>query len=116
MTPKRLAKLHRALTKIALECAWGDLGEARLLSAEFDRERDIVLNGGHRGYLILPKQGTPGEPTVSLNYVLAKRNSDGQPHMGLVVNVLGVHLATDTLNPEPQGQDVPEELASVHTF
>jgi hypothetical protein len=31
MTPERFAMVHRALTKIAVECAWVDLEEARLL-------------------------------------------------------------------------------------
>ncbi len=115
MTAKRLAKLHRALTKIALECAWLDFGEERLLSREFDRERAIVLDGGHRGYIILPKQGVPQERTVSLSIVHARRGDDLEPYMGILANILGVYLLTDTLKTAP-AEAVPEDVASVHQF
>jgi hypothetical protein len=115
MTARRLAKVHRALTKIAVEFAWLDLGEERVLSSEFDRERDIVLNGGHHGYLVLPSQGTPEDRTLRFNYNTYKRNEDQHPLIGLIASFWGVHLATDTLVPEPPGE-VPEDEASVHTF
>lgn len=115
MTAKRLEKVHRALTKIALECAWLDLGEERLLSSDFDRERSMVLAGGHHGYLILPKQGVPEHRSVSIHIVHARRTSDDAPHMGIIANILGVYLVTDTLKVAP-AEAVPEDFASVHSF
>lgn len=115
MTPKRLAKVHRALAKIAVECAWLDLGETRLLSSEFDRERNIVLNGGHPGYLITLKQGRPEDRNISLTYLPYRRNSDGQPFLGMVASFWGFYIASDTLHANPQSE-VPEEIAFVHSF
>jgi hypothetical protein len=115
MTRKRLAMLHRALTKIALECAWLDHGAQRLLSAEFDRERNIVRDGGHHGYIVLAKNGDLEERGITFNYVLARNGDDGTPYMGIAANILGVCLVTDTLKVGP-GEEVPKELASVHPF
>jgi hypothetical protein len=115
MTPKRVAKVHRALTKMALEFAWLDLGEERVLVSEFDRERDIVVNGGHRGYLVLPNEGTPEDRTLRFNYNTYTRNNDQHPLLGVVASFWGVHIATDTLFPQPPGE-VPADRASIHTF
>jgi len=114
-TPRRLSKLHRALTKIALECAWLDLDEESVLSGEFDRERRIVLGGGHHGYLILAKQSIPEERQVTFTPVFARRDEDGEPYLGIAANILGVLMATDTLKERP-AEDVPEDVASVHYF
>jgi hypothetical protein len=115
MTAKRVAKVHRALVKMAVECAWLDLGEERLLSEEFDRERDIVMRGGHHGYLLLPKEGVPDEE-VSLSYQQFTRNEDKHPLLFVLARFWGVQLVTDTLFPMPQGKDIPESFASVHPF
>jgi hypothetical protein len=115
MTPKRLSKVHRALVKMALEYAWLDHGEERVLSSEFDRERAIVMEGGHRGYLLLPKDGYPDERTVTFTYESRRRVSDGHPLMGMSAGFWGIYMLSDTLFPEPSA-DIPEEIASVHPF
>jgi hypothetical protein len=115
MTKERVELAHRALTKIALECAWIDLGEERLLSSDFDRERRIVLEGGHEGYLICPKQGEPQDLRISLTYHPMVRNADKAHFLGMVASFWGFILVTDTLNPRPLG-DVPEELAIIYPF
>jgi hypothetical protein len=113
-TPKRLSLVHRALTKIALECAFLDLGEERILSSEFDHERSVVLDGGHHGYLILAKEGKP-DSIISMTYVLGQRAADEHPFMGFVAGFWGFPIISDTLNAAPLG-DVPAEEASVIAF
>lgn len=114
-TPRRLSKVHRALVKQAVELAWLDMEPDRLLSAEFDRERHIVLYGGHHGYLILPNDATPVPNNITLHYAPFVRNGDAQPFLFIVASYWGVHIATDTLQAEPQGA-VPEDFAVVHRF
>jgi HNH endonuclease len=113
---KRLSLVHRALVKQVVEYAWRDLGPERLLSSEFDHERDIVLNGRHHGYLIFPKAGQPTDRTITMHYQSFTRTSDAHPVVCLFAGFWGVYLATDTLFPEPQGE-VPEDVpASILTF
>jgi hypothetical protein len=115
MTEERFAMVHRALTKIAVECAWLDLGEERLLSPEFDRERRIVLDGGHHGYLIIPKQGAPEDASIWMTHLPVRRKTDGQPYLGMVAHFQGFRLVSDTLNPRPQG-NVPDLDAIIYPF
>lgn len=115
ITPKRLSRVHRALVKQALECAWLDHGE-EVLGSEFDREREIILRGDHHGYLSTPnKVQFPDEPPQSgLQYRRLVRNSDGHPFLFLVASFLGAPIATDTLFERPE-QTPPEEVL-VWTF
>lgn len=114
MTPKRLSLVHRALTKIALEYAWNDLGVERVLSPEFDRERDIVLSGGHHGYLVLFDKCTPDE-SVAFHYEAGhKRVADDYPMVVILASFWGVPIFTDTLFAEPSNTAPPG--FSTHTF
>ncbi len=115
MTPERFAPVHRALTKIAVECAWLDLGEARLLSTEFDHERDVVMRGEHHGYLIVPKQGDPDDRRVWMQYIPARRKADGHPYLGIIAHFYGFKLVTDTLKPQPANTPADDE-AVVYSF
>jgi hypothetical protein len=99
-TPKRLSLVHRALVKMAAECAWLDEGDDLLLSEVFDRERDIVMRGRHHGYLIIPKKGLPAAD-ISLEYLRPNRASDGVAFMSIHTRFWGVSIATDTLNLKP---------------
>jgi hypothetical protein len=112
-TPKRLSLVHRALTKIALEYAFLDFGPDRVLSSDFDHERNVVLHGRHRGYLVIPKNGEPDAP-IDFSYMAARRPEDGHPLMLIEACILGVTLATDTLRSAPPFS--PPEAVSVLSF
>jgi hypothetical protein len=114
MTPKRLSKLHRALVKLAVEYAWLDLGEERLLSDEFARERDIVLHGGHRGYVVMRRKGD-ADTSLRFEYRDMRRAADDHPLLAMAAAFWGVPLITDSLFPEPPAK-VPPALATVHPF
>lgn len=115
ITPERLALVHRALVKQALEFVWLDSGE-RALSAAFDRERTIVLEGGHHGYLITPRHVSflDGDFRHGMEYLEQQRVSDGHPLLFFVAWFWGVPIATDSLFPEPQGM-APDDF-QVWTF
>jgi hypothetical protein len=102
LKPERLALVHRALVKQLLEYAWLDIGE-RVLTAEFDHEREIVLDGGHHGYIATVKQVNfdHDEPTHGMQYASRIRNSDSHPFVSLVARFWDVPLATDTLFAAP---------------
>jgi hypothetical protein len=106
-TPKRLSLVHRALVKMVVECAWLDEGDDLLLSDVFDRERDIVMRGGHRGYLVIPKEGLPA-PDISLEYMRRNRTSDGAALLFIETRFWGISIATDTLFPRPMNEVPPE--------
>jgi hypothetical protein len=113
MTPRRLAKVHRALVKMLLEYVWQDLGEERALSSEFDRERSIVLDGGHHGYLVLFENNTPDEQ-IRFQYEPRRRVADDHPMVGILASFWGVPVFTDTLFAEPV--KAPPPSFSLHTF
>jgi hypothetical protein len=115
MTPARFALVHRALTKIAVECAWLDLGEEGVTGPEFDRERKLVMRGGHHGYLIVPKQGDPEDHRVWMKYVPARHQPDGQAYLGIIAHFYGFKLVTDTLKRQPANAP-PEAEAIVYWF
>jgi hypothetical protein len=112
-TPERLLHIHRALIKQALELAWLDIGADRVMGPEFDRERDIVLNGGHRGYLTLMTQGNPSDHSVGV--ALQHWADRDVPFLGIAAGYWGFYLQTDSLHAEPPGA-IPAELASVLCF
>ena len=102
-TPKKFALVHRALVKCALEFAWLDHGE-EVLSDRFDRERQIVLRGGHAGYLVVPRTANVLDNiSCSLTYMPVNTVADGTPLMGIEASFWGVVIATDTLFPQPTG-------------
>jgi hypothetical protein len=111
-SPKKLQLVHRALVKIAVECAWNALGEERLLSPEFDREREMVLHGGYHGYLLMPQKLDPQDLRASMHYDHYVRDSDGQRFLGLVASIFGCWLITDTLNDAPE-DPVPGDCNAV---
>ena len=98
---------------MAVECAWLDLGAEVVLSEIFDRERDIVLNGQHRGYLVVLKSTVP-EQRVQLTYHQHWRAVDSEPLLAIGADIYGVVLVTDIF-PTPPG-DVPGDLAGVLPF
>lgn len=108
VTPRRLAKVHRALVKQALELAWIDFGELAL-GPDFDREREIVLRGGHHGYIVIPKEVDPNAFGTEINYSSLKRASDGKPFVFVVAFLLGVPYVTDSLNAQPVNE-LPEDF------
>lgn len=114
LSPKRLALVHRALIKMALEYAWLNLGEERALSADFDKERQIVLDGGHHGYIVIPKKSTP---TALMNfwYRANPGRHDQRPWITIMASFWGVMLGTDSRFPKPPTA-VPDELALVCEF
>ena len=114
-SPKKLSMLHRSLVKIAVELAWLDHGEQKLLGSEFDHERDIVLHGGHSGYVGMVTKGNPEDLSVRCAYQIAQRRSDGHPFLGIASSFWDVALFTDTLHATPLG-DLPEGAASILTF
>ena len=104
LTPERLSKVHRGLVKQALEFAWLDLGEERALSAEFDRERDLILHGGHQGYISTVRTIKFGDDIESgMTYAHRLRTSDRHPLMFILARYWNVPFITDTLFPEPNG-------------
>jgi hypothetical protein len=115
ITPERLSRVHRALVKSALEFIWLDCGE-RALSDRFDRERSIVLEGGHRGYLSTLRHVSflEGDVQHGMEYAELPRPGDGHPPLFLVAWFWRVPLATDTLYPEPTQQ--PPDNFLVWTF
>jgi hypothetical protein len=107
-TVDRAALIHRALVKQALELVWLDHSE-RALSSDFDRERELVLRGGHHGYLVVPKQIDLNAVGTEVDYVTTTRASDGAPLVFVSGRYLGIPVATDTLFPGPVN-DVTEEF------
>lgn len=106
--------MHRALVKQSLECAWLDHGE-EVLGPEFDRERELILHGGHHGYLCTPTSVQFADQSRSgLDYGRFVRDSDGHPFLFLVAYILGVPIATDTLAERPE--QTPPEGSLVLTF
>lgn len=108
ITGDRASRVHRALVKQALEFMWLDYGD-QAFSAKFDRERSIVLDGGHHGYVATLKKlqfptGVRLDHGMQLDRVL--RTSDGHPLIRFVASYWGVPFASDTLFPEPTGDDL----------
>jgi hypothetical protein len=101
--------------KQVLEFLWLDYGE-RALSDRFNRERSIVLQGDHRGYLLTLRNVSflEGELTHGMEYAERLRTSDGHPLLLLAAAYWGVPLVTDTLFPEPT-QELPDDVL-VWTF
>jgi len=110
LTPECLSRVHRALVKQALEFAWLDHGEERVLSDEFDHARQIVVRGGHHGYVAVPRKTEFGDDISSgMEYATLKRNEDEHPLLFMVARFWGVPLITDSLFPEPT-QSMPDDF------
>jgi hypothetical protein len=113
--PARLELVQRALVKQAIEFLWLDAGE-RALEPTFDRERSIVLEGGHHGYLWTIRHVSFRDAPLryGMEYAERLRTSDGEPLLFLVAWFWGVPLVTDTLFATPP-QDPPGDIL-VWTF
>jgi hypothetical protein len=116
LTPERLSLVHRAFVKQALEFAWLDHGKEWVLGSDFDHERDLILHGGRRGYIAVPRKIEFGEAELrsGMHYGTVTRNEDGHPLMFLVARFWNVPFITDTLFAEPT-RPLPADFA-VWTF
>lgn len=114
--PDHLALVHRCLVKMALEFAWMDLGPEAAMGAAWERERRLVLGGGERGHLIVPRIcDVADRHDCSFTYQTVIRDRD-QARITLIgADFWGVQLITDTLQAEPAGE-VPEDVAMVLRF
>ncbi len=103
--PDRLARVHRALVKQALEFAWIDLGE-RVLGSGFDHLRTIILEGGHHGYLSMFDLVAFSADGLRSGIDYAELHRDGviEPGLYFVAWLLGWPIITDTLHSEPTGK------------
>jgi hypothetical protein len=110
VTSERLSRVHRALVKQALELAWLD-SEERVLSEAFDRERSVIMEGGHHGYVATVRTVSflGRELTSGMQYAERLRTSDGAPLLFFVEWLWGVPLIGDTLFPEPT-QQLPDDF------
>jgi hypothetical protein len=111
--PRRLRNVQRALLKMAVEFAWLDLGEEVALGPDFDPARERVLSSHHGGYLIYPEKVLPREE-IEIQYMPAKRSSDGHPLVGVGASFWGIPIFTDSLFSEPQ-REFPSGW-NVHRF
>jgi hypothetical protein len=112
-TPRRLRDVQRALLKMAVEFAWLDLGEDQALGSSFDHARERVLSSGHGGYIVYPEKVQPREE-IEVQYMPAKRTSDGHPLVGVAASFWGIPIFTDSLFSEPQ-RELPPGW-NVHRF
>jgi hypothetical protein len=101
--------------KHVLEFVWLDSGE-RALSEAFDRERVVILEGGHRGYILRLRTVSFLHEKLQhgMEYAEHTRTADGHPVLLLAAALWGVPLVTDTLFPEPT-QQLPDNVL-VWTF
>ena len=89
---------------------WLDYGEDRALSDEFDRERDIVLHGGHTGWIGIERKVAFRErPLTQVQYTHRRRPSDGHPLMVIQCTYWDIPFITDTLLAEPPETPPPTE-------
>lgn len=102
--PKQLERVHRALVKQALEFAWLDHPESLVLGPTFDRERHLILHGGHPGYLLMPRTSHPAGAGIQFTYQLVQRRCDGHPLVAIHFSCWGVSIVTDSLLPAPAGR------------
>lgn len=112
-TPKHCAPVSRALLKMALECAWLDLGPDEVHDSKYDHVREIVMAGGHNGYLTVLKNGNPEDRQVQVRYWPVDFESG--PGLISAFNYFGLYMGTDSRNPEPAGS-LPEQIALTLTF
>jgi hypothetical protein len=111
LTPRYSQTMARALLKVALECAWLDFGDD-VLAPGFDHLRQIVLTGGHPGYLMLLRQGRPEGRRVAIQYKTLRLQRD-RVDVAVVADLLGTLMATDSANPAPQGPANPADVIVV---
>lgn len=108
MTPKRFALVHRALVKVTMELAWLDHGEI-MLDAHFDRERRLVMQGGHAGYIATLKHlEMPDPPASEITYQFLNTTATGEHLTGIGAQLFGVPWFTDTLFDRPQVELPPD--------
>lgn len=116
MTPRRYALVHRALLKTTMELAWLDHGEELMLDSRFDRERSIVLNGGHTGYLACPREcDVLDQVECSFTYQFTNTTSGGEHLTMMFASFWGVPIVTDSYFPQPT-RPLPEGWANVLRF
>jgi hypothetical protein len=105
-----------ALLKAALEMLYVDHGPDAALSPEWDHVRDLVLCGGHAGYVFFPKDGDPMDEQFHLTYTTDYLDSAGRQLLGVELKLFGVTLLTDSRNPRPPGAIPPDMRVCVAEF
>jgi hypothetical protein len=106
----------RALLKAGLEMLYLDHGPATALTPEWGHVRDLVLQGGHSGYVFFPKDANPLDDRFHLTYSTDFLDSEGRRLLAVEVKLFGVTLLTDSRNSRPPRPIPPDMRVCVMEF